>query len=153
MAADPEGKFSFLIGNYLFSFYRVARYDTLRILLSTLLPDESTTEETESLHEFYSWLESGDLDNVPLDVRPELLPVDWLRFGYPDSAAAALTEESQYAFDYNQLYEFWDPVYDPIRLNPRMQAFLRRVNLEGATPDRTPPGAREVPAPLRGEQP
>lgn len=63
-------------------------------------------------------------------------PSVWMALGQPDSAlsrVAALVEDPQVTSSW-----IWLPVLDPIRDEPEFQEALRRLNLEGRTPQRTP---------------
>lgn len=54
--------------------------------------------------------------------------------GNPDSVAVELARSAP-LYSLNQI---WAPVFDPLRDHPVYLEMLRQVNLEGATPQRTP---------------
>jgi len=92
---------------------------------------EMTDDEREST---LVALRAGDHRVLPdtLLARPSV----WMALGQPDSAlstVAVLVEDSNITPSW-----LWHPALDPIRDEPEMQAALRRLNLEGRTPDRTP---------------
>ncbi|MFQ5529862.1 MAG: hypothetical protein ACE5FP_05870 [Gemmatimonadota bacterium] len=63
-------------------------------------------------------------------------PSVWMALGQPDSAlsrVASLLEDRGVTHSW-----IWSPPLDAIRGEPEMQAVLRRLNLTGHTPDRTP---------------
>ena len=60
--------------------------------------------------------------------------VAFMMLGYPDSAVARLAETAP-AFTPAVI---WSPVFDPLREHPVYLEMLREMNLEGATPQRTP---------------
>lgn len=140
IAADPSGTFPALRGNYARVLFTLGDYDALYALVASTSPED---------REFVAWLESGEIENVPREVRSDLPPEAWLVFGYPDSAAVFLTERWEPPFEFNRLYALWNPWFDPIRSHPRVLSYLRSVGLEGATLDRTPPDERTMPIVLR----
>ncbi|MEN8145080.1 MAG: hypothetical protein ABFS14_09035 [Gemmatimonadota bacterium] len=91
------------------------------------IPDSLAKETADRLR-------AGDLTVLPEIWRfsPEL----WMTFGQPDSALARVPARSDWLLD-NTIW-VWDPIFDPIRDDPVFQDALRKLNLEGRTPQRTP---------------
>lgn len=82
---------------------------------------------------FFDAIRSGRPDQAGVRLDPE----EWMWFGRPDSAEAALKRQSKGVFGLD-VYAIWLPILDPIRDTPGAREFLQRANLADATLQRTP---------------
>jgi TolB-like protein/predicted secreted protein len=94
---------------------------------------------------FFDAIRSGRPDRAGIRLDPE----EWMWFGRPDSAEAALERQSKGVFALD-VYAIWLPILDPIRDTPGAREFLRRANLADATLQRTPRSESEARAPGAG---
>jgi hypothetical protein len=67
----------------------------------------------------------------------------WMAVGRPDSALARLSRNADLAL--SNTVDFWLPSLDALRQEPEFTAALRKVNLEGRMPQRTPRTIRPAP--------
>jgi len=128
--------------------YEKGRYDEAREIWGPP-PDIPQEEFDARWAEWISWLRGGELAAVPDTARQYLNPIDFMRLGEPDSAAAVLTRAGwgggPTGLTVQNLYWLWLPTFDPIRSHPELRAYMTRLGLEGATVRRTPPERRELP--------
>jgi hypothetical protein len=111
------------------------RYDSMFVYGSGMRTREPTEAEQSAAIEA---LHSGDLEMFP---RVFLEERDWtsfwMVFGQPDSAAVAFQNNVAVRPGVNATW-IWFSIYDPIREHPAYLETMRALNLEGATPQRTP---------------
>ncbi|MGD8496534.1 MAG: tetratricopeptide repeat protein, partial [Gemmatimonadales bacterium] len=67
---------------------------------------------------------------------PDIGAVVWMALGRPDRAVAALG--SAINADYGPTHYFWETALEPLLDDPEVQALMRRANLAGVRPQRTP---------------
>jgi TolB-like protein len=96
--------------------------------------DEGGEELLEARDAIVRGLESGDLSAVPEEALDATL---WMIVGRPDSAAAVLLGDISEFPNQNNSW-LWDAIFDPLRDQPAYLEALERLNLVGATPQRTP---------------
>ncbi|MGD8496531.1 MAG: tetratricopeptide repeat protein [Gemmatimonadales bacterium] len=95
-------------------------------------------------------MERGTFATLPDSARWLVGPVNWMRLGEPDSAAAALVAfppETGLEISFN--YIVWYPVFDDLRSRPDVRAAMREHGLANLTLQRTPASERKRPAALR----
>jgi TolB-like protein len=86
------------------------------------------------------------LNNIDNAVIPPTLA--WMMIGEPDSAVVALLrDETKLLFGRTAI--FWHPLLDPVRSDPRVQAWLAERGLGGVEVRRTPVDERRTPMILR----
>ena len=82
------------------------------------------------------------------EVAPLPAALGWMKIGEPDSAVVALLrDETRLVFGRAAI--FWHPLLDPIRSDPRIQAWLAERGLGGVQVQRTPVDDRVTPMVLR----
>lgn len=109
---------------------------------------------------YMSGVVSGDLAQIPPDMKKRMWPAHWMLVGVPDSAIAYLTLYSNAAGNRSRpviddsslpwLQNIWLPVFDSIRSDPRIQSLLKTSGLAGVQVRRTPPAERTRPLFLSG---
>ena len=92
----------------------------------------------------------GALDSLPgiadIGVIPPTLA--WMMVGEPDSAVVALLRDETKLLT-GRTAIFWHPLLDPVRSDPRVQAWLAERRLGGVEVRRTPVDERRTPMILR----
>ena len=75
--------------NYVFLLYGQQRYEEALDRFIPLLDDTVDVERVRTdARRLFGWLRQGTLSAIPDTAREDLTPEDWVRLGYPDSAAA-----------------------------------------------------------------
>ncbi|TFG61698.1 MAG: tetratricopeptide repeat protein, partial [Gemmatimonadales bacterium] len=115
----------------------------------------ATAPTRADMEAYMSGVVSGDLAQIPQDMKKGMWPAHWMMVGVPDSAIAYLTLYSNAAGNRSHpviddsslpwLQNIWLPVFDSIRSDPRIQSLLKTSGLAGVQVSRTPPAERTRP--------
>jgi len=92
-------------------------------------------ESREEIERFVAAILTGDPERVPADVSLGMYPYQWVMVGEPDSAISHMVEVWG-VFPRNA--ELWDPLYEPLLSDPRIEKLLANRGLAGIEVRRTP---------------
>jgi len=150
---DPDESLLTIRRNYANLLYRQQRYEELEPFILSLFVDDTVDVETwrAGFREWVGWLRQDALAAIPDTARQYLSPADWIRLGYPDSAAAVLSEPNREGLQVNRQYSLCDPIFDSARRRPTLREYLQTRGLDGAV-HRTPVDQRETPVVLRATE-
>jgi tetratricopeptide (TPR) repeat protein len=146
IALDPDGNLETVRSNLGLLYFDAARFDEAYDVWATV-PEVKVQLDTYWT-DWVAVLTQGRLSSVPDTIRGYLKPEDLIHLGESDLAASRLAHPAHPNWISN-LYRVWSPIFDPIRDQPPVQAYLRERGLGGVTVRRTPPEERELPAILR----
>ncbi|HSM09354.1 MAG TPA: tetratricopeptide repeat protein [Gemmatimonadota bacterium] len=146
---DPDESLSGIRRNYFWLLYTEQRYEEALERMLSLRDDATDVERVRTeARQFFDWLRQGTLSAIPDTARNDLLAEDWIRLGYPDSAAVRLVSPTTRGLAITRLYQLCDPTFDEVRQLPIVQEYLRNRDLDGVI-HRTPVDQRETPVVLR----
>ena len=137
IALDVERRTIGLYGGWPYLAIETGEYDRMFEFGAVPAFDrEPTAEERAAM---VAALREKNASGYPEDL---LEAAAWMVFDRPDSAAAAMLGEFD-SFPYQNWNWIWDAMFDPLRDEPAFRELLKRLDLEDATPRRTPRAAGE----------
>ena len=92
-------------------------------------------ESREEVERFVAAILAGDPEGVSADVSLGMYPFQWVMVGERDRAIRGLVKVLGVA---PRNAELWDPLYEPLLSDPRIEELLARRGLAGVEPRRTP---------------
>jgi TolB-like protein len=92
-------------------------------------------ESVAEIEEFVAAIHGGNPARIPADVSLGMHPFHWVMVGERDRAIRGLLEVWGVV---PRNADLWDPVYEPLLSDPRIEELLARRGLVGVEPHRTP---------------
>ena len=135
IAIDPDAQGTGLPRRWVHYSIQTGQFESMFDYGSGLRSGEATEEQKAAAIEA---LRTGNLAGFPRIFLDNLdWTAIWMIFGQPDSAAVEFQRRAAIRPSMNSTW-IWVPVIDAIREHPAYLETMRMLNLEGATPQRTP---------------